>query len=309
MTTDNPASWRRQTAGGIPYLLRNGFPTMSVDEQGAKAVEEYVIRASDIEGFTSESLPAPIVFLGSVIRPPRRHMPGASILRTKTLSYKPLTATRPGDPTSYDSGAPTNTYDDYYIVTINYETQTQDSTDDEENPNDPTTFLEHSVTTGGQHMSVPPNKCETTDADLATAGPGNAEPHVDAFGPIVKTIPTIEHALKWKSVTNPPWSTIRDLLGHVNNATLSLFFDAPHGTVMFMGVSGTQAYLWNGFSTGVQPWELTFKFSERHIRENGSSYGWNWVYVPKHGTWRKLLRANGETLYEESDFLQLFQAS
>lgn len=309
MASTDYTTWRLETAGGIKYKLVDGYPTMNVSEDSAKATEKYVLRSRDVESFISESLPAPVVVLGSVIRPPKRKLPGASILVTESINVEPYEPGMPGDPQGADPTAPDGTYADFYVATISYSTRSLDSDDDEEDPNDPETFLTHTVIAGGEHMSWPASNTQTRNTNLDENIPvsdQNPTGNQDQTGPIVKTIPTIEHGLKWKAVLSPPWTKIIQLLGHVNDATMPLFFGAKKETVMFMGVSGQQQYLWDGFSVGVQPWSLDFKFSHREIRENGKSYGWNHIYSPKFGTWRELRRANGESLYESSNLLELF---
>lgn len=302
--TLNPSTWNRKTNGGIPYRVLEGYPTITGDEGKASATEKYIIRASDVEAFYTESLPAPVVYLGSVYWPPRRKMPGAPILITRTITFAPHNGTMPGDPFDVDSGNAAS-YDQFYDVTIQYETLENES-DQEQDPNDPETFLEHSVTAAGEFMSWPPTKTQTSPGDVtATPGAGSA-PNEDIMTPIVKTVPTLEHILKWKNCLAPNWTRIIGLLGHVSDRTEPLFFNAKRETVLFMGVSGTQSYLWNGASVGVQPWTLDFRFSCKAITEGGSVYGWNHVYSPKHGEWRRLYRADGTTLHKSSNLRTLF---
>jgi len=301
------SSWRLQTDGGIKYKLTDGYPTLNVSEDNARGKEQYVLRSQDVEAFIKESIPAPVVVLGSVIRPRRRHMPGASILITRSIDVAPHNSGMPADPQNADPNAPSGSYAEFCTATISYETKELESGEenDDEDPNDPETFLTHSVTAGGEHMSWPANRTATRDSDLENDYT-EVQDNQDVQGPIVKTIPTIEHGLDWKAVLSPNWSKIIQLLGHVNDVTLPLFFNAKKETVMFMGVSGQREYLWNGFSIGVQPWSLNFKFSHREIREGGLSYGWNHIYSPKNGTWRELRRANGRPIYEASNLLELF---
>jgi hypothetical protein len=307
-TTLEPSTWRLQTAGGIPYKLVEGYPKINGAEGGASAAEQYIIRASDTNAFFTESLPAPVVYLGSIYKPLRRAMPGAPVLLTKTISFEPMNGTLPADPFGNDSGAPSKTYDPFVRVTIQYET-VQNESDQEQDPNDPDTFLEHSITAAGEFMSWPSNKTRKADAEAGEYVPGGGwTPNKDPLGPIIKTIPTIEHNLRWKYCLSPNWERIIEFLGHVNDRTIEKFFDAPAECVLYMGVSGSQTYLWDGASTGVQPWSLDFRFSHKQITESGKTYGWNHVYSPNDGAWRKVQRADGNLLFFDADLMTLFTA-
>ena len=314
--TMDPSTWRRTTAGGIPYKLVEGFPKITGDESKASATEKYIIRASDVEAFFAESIPAPIVYLETVYWPARRPMPGASILITKSVAFEPHVPGLPFDPFDADSGAPSGTYDPFCSVSISYETM-QNESDDEQDPNDPETFLEHSVTAGGEFMSWPPNNCKLQPGvDAGQAGdPAEQEPIKDRIAPIVKTIPTIEHVLKWKNCLRPAWPRIVDMLGHVNDRefvfsgkdTTSELAAEKH-CLLFMGVSGNQSYLWDGASVGVQPWTLDFRFTQKQIIEGDRTYGHNHIYSPKDGAWVQLLRADGQTLLLDANLVKLFVA-
>jgi hypothetical protein len=193
-------------------------------------------------------------------------------------------------------------------VTIQYET-VQNESDQEQDPNDPDTFLEHSITAAGEFMSWPSNKTRKADAQAGEYVPGGDwKPNKDTLGPIIKTIPTIEHNLRWKYCLSPNWERIIQFLGHVNDKKIEKFFDAPPECVLYMGVSGSQTYLWDGASTGVQPWSLDFRFSHKQITESGKTYGWNHVYSPNDGAWRKVQRADGNLLFFDADLMTLFTA-
>jgi hypothetical protein len=304
---------RRQTNGGIKYKLVEGFPKLSGDEDGTTATEEYLVPANQLGAFWAESLPVPVFFLNFILLPARRRMPGAPFLITKSLSCEPHSGQKPGDPFSFDPLAPNGTYDDLYRVTINYETM-KESDDNERDENKPETFLEHSMSAGGEFLSIPPNKTSITDGDIdtVTSPSGGDEDNEDQQMPIVMSIPTIEHSFKWKFVLDPNWAEIYTQLGNINLKAIKFIPESKPETVMFTGVSGNQVYLWNGAALRVQPWSLTFKFSQRHIEEGGRTYGWNHVFSPKKGRWVYLFRAGDadgahNPLYQRSDFLELFK--
>ena len=309
----NPAtdwtSTRLSTSGGIPYKKMAGSPTFSLSAESNTAQESYLIRASDLSAFYLESIPPPVAYFPWVTWPARRAMPGTSYFITKTINARPHTGDKAADPFGVDSGAPTDQYDREMVVDISYEVNMESGTERDES--NPVTFLEHSIQAGGETEAYGPNKMQvTTGTVLSRPNAAGWVTVADRKLPNTKTIPTVEHQLRWDYVLSPPWATIYSYLGTVNNATFAFFNNALRETVLFMGISGTQKYLWNGASAIVQPWSLDYRFSQRYIVENGNTYGWNHVYVPQKNEWmfvRRGAAANANLLYEENDFAQLFR--
>lgn len=296
----NPASLadaRLQTAGGIRYKLVK--QSLSITHDQATAQEIYLIRVQDIDDFCLESFPLP-TFVGLLFFPgwPRK-LPGNPYLLTKQVDIEGLTDELPTDMWRVDTGAPAGTYQDIVKATITYEAK---PSEDNFNPQDPVTWLKHSVTTGGEFLCLSPKNTKwESSGDMK-----------DFHTPITKILPTIEHSLDWSYVLYPPWTTIRNYLGTVNDAVIPLFNNAPEETVLFTSLTGDQSYTLQG----AMPWNLSYKFSERHITEGSDDQiGWNHVYNPSTGKFEKLLRQNpddseddGRPLYESNNFLNLFQA-
>lgn len=318
------STFRLQTAGGIPYKLMEGYPKINVTDEKTTGTEKYLINASNVSSFVLESLPPPVILGNFYFRAPRRRMPGAGFLNTATLSFEPHTGEKPGDPFYTDLGlssdAHDETYDPLYMVTIQYETG-KDAEDDERDEDDPETFLEHSVSGGGEFLSIPSQNTKVAEGDVETSvSQSDQVNNSDRQMPMLKTIPTIEHTLKWEYVINPNWDQIFLSLGHVNDRELSWLFNSPAETCLFMGVSGNQTYTWDGATTRIQPWTLDFKFSQRYISEVvtgdagqvAETYGWNHAYSPRLGKWVYVYRAstddNGQKkLYDEVDFRDMFK--
>jgi hypothetical protein len=204
-----------------------------------------------------------------------------------------------------DTGAASGSYGELLQVTIQYETG---NAEQDYNPADPETFLRHSVTAGGEFLVLPPKNTTFVAEDSDGNETGQAA-NKDFQVPSVKMLPTMEHTLDWSYVVSPPWSTIRDQLGTVNDSAITLFNSAPAETVMFMSLQGEQQFT----TGGVRPWSLSYKFSEKNITEGSRNYGWNHVYNPSKPGFERLKRRDPNTgtlspLYEESDFLKLFQS-
>jgi len=291
------------TSEGISYALVQGFPKIDSDSLGViTAQEEYIIKASDWIAFYLESIPPPEVLLTNIVTPNRRPMPGASFYITSALSAEPFSGQLPADPFSAHATATAGTFDEHMRVRITYETVKQSVT--EPNPTDAETFLERSISTNAEFLYIPSKK--TTQADIALGQSSNVvgSPNKDSLMPISKVLPGMDFNYRWNFVMRPHWANIMNLLGHVNSTVSKTFFNAEQETVMFMGVSGSQKFLWDGATTVIEPWSLDFKFSMKRVRENGVTYGWNHVWSPDSQRWMKLLRSTAPSLplQESSNF-------
>ncbi len=274
----NWAAARRQTAGGIPYELVEGYPTFEHTLEGDTAVEQYVIRASDVRAFVAESTPPPYI-LGNYVFPtlPRR-MPGTLFLFTKSLSFQPHSSTLPGDPLGADTGAPAGTYETDYLVTINYTTVKKEDPD----PTEPETFLEHSISIGGENYQVSNTQVKVDDGATAMALTDKEAPG------LYVSVAMIVHTYKWPQVLLPNWDLYVNMLGKVNAAAQSVFNSAVAETILFESVSGSQNSVWNGASASVQPWNLSFTFKQRvKVDATAGNVTWNHCFVPNRGKWLK----------------------
>lgn len=330
MTTGDardPSTWRLSTPEGIPYKLLDGYPTFGVQHpDGATAAEKLLIRGTDLGAFLSEIFPPPREVLGLVIYPETRRLPGTDVLVAKTFSAHPYNPGLPGDPFSTDTSAPSGTYSFLYEVDIGYETDKKGSKDsEEEDPNEPESFLRHSITAGGEFITIPAQalKHQTKgrpppfrpdvlgEGAIAETESGEAEDNLDQLLPITKIIPITTHTLEWRQVPLVPWGRIRNKLGHVNSDVIPLFDLAQPETVLFTGVNGSQEYLWDGR----RPWTLQFTFVERYLKETGRDGNprivtWNHVYVPDVGRFQKLTLPPTHTkfIYESTTFNDMFRA-
>lgn len=328
--TSNISDARRITAGGIKYKLLEGYPKIDHSDEGTSAEEQYLIHAQNLRAFIYESMPPAVAIGGFISRPPRRRMPGTGFLATVSVAAEPHSGQLPADPFGADTGAPDNTYDPLLRVTIKYETM-QEEEDEDQGTGDPETFLEHSISAGAQMLTIPPRKLKFLEISPGDLQPDEIEEYnaqlaefkqnKDMQLALVHTIPTIEHQLKWKLVRYPPWKTIFRTLGRCNNQSIKLFFDAHVETVLFMGISGSRRYLWDGEQTRISYWELDYKFSQRYIYTGtignesdaddpaGKHAGWNHVFAPDKRKWvRVIFDDSGTTIHERADFNKLFKA-
>ncbi len=106
---------------------------------------------------------------------------------------------------------------------------------------------------------------------------------------------------------NPPWDRITAKQGTVNNA---LFLGCRPETLLFCGAEANKLYR-PGYGLDEGPssfvWAIKYQFSEKAVKMNNNTYGWNHVYHPETGQWTKINHGTA-TLYDASDFNSLFHA-
>lgn len=141
-----------------------------------------------------------------------------------------------------------------------------------------------------------------------------------------KLLPQVEISHTRHFVPIIPEDTINDLLGKVNNAsfppTTNAFGNSrgrAAGTLLFIGAGARRVSTVNGIGV----WEIMCKFLYRPskirttggvndagttINTAGQFAGWNRIFMPKIGDWRKPLTNSGEReIYEDGDFTRLYE--
>lgn len=335
-------NFRLVTAGGIPYALMEGYPQFKFTADDATATEKYIIAAENLAAFIDECFPEPTVLYGIILASNKRRLPGNEVMITREVSVEPVDMTKPIDPYGIDPNAPPGTYGDKIYVTCNYTTAGNED-DDDQDPQNPETFLTRSANVGGEFLALnAPNvkwkaqvKKDNAAGDAVLAGvsehpemmdplnlpgavpegaddavDGAIEPNKDFQLPITKILPTIEWTLSWKEVIAPPWQQIRELLGKVNDRQLPLFFNAPKDTTLFLGVAAKQEFTARRGVSFIfrKPWSIDFKFTEKHGKDDGVVIGWNHFWRPEKNRFDILLRQPGnKKAYEAGNFARLFQ--
>lgn len=300
---------RLVSPGGIRHKVVDGV-TMSGDEESLTAELGLVIQTSDWEEFLEEMFPTP-VFIGDLVSlAPRLYLANAPYLRLKSFRTSAVIPGKPMDIFNADPNAHDDTYGTLMRVDLSFATMQED----DENPPDegnPESFLEVSLNAGAEILQIPPsNLLKVSERDLEGSQNQPYTSNEDKALAAYKLIPTVEWSLKWKFALNPDWDTIFDLLGCVNSTRLSLFKNARAETVLFTGISGQRSFRYFRRRAIASPWNLDFKFSQRHLLYFGSSFGWNHVYSPKKKKFVKLgMGIDGTSpIYQGADLMRLFRA-
>lgn len=347
----------KNTKGGVKYALKSG-PTYDVTRDAIKATETIIIRSRDLKAFHSEAMPPPFfIFLLSRVLPYRR-LPGAPWMILESFTSKPHNPDLPGDPfeghkdesINIDPDDPTfsvdefdnrdppgnpgergHPYSEFYELVLTYTSQLE-ANDNQQDPDDPETFLEVQKQGGGQFLSIPPTNTSTNSLSVdkfdspgeAPSGSTLALPdktNQDQQQGIAIPVPTIEYTLTWPLVINPPFTLMDLALGKVNGTFMPLFDNSPLETVLFMGYNAKRKFIWDGATGRAQPWEIQYKFSKRAVNRSSRTpagddidpvsraFGWNHQYSPTDGEWVRIILANGRSIHDKTNFNLLFRTT
>jgi hypothetical protein len=314
---------RLSTDGGIKYTIVEGFPKGGVSVNGASKIQEqYRIFASDLEAFVAEVVPPIDIIDGNIIIPPLRGLPGAPQFQPVNVAFEPFNVTLPSDPFGQDEGAPPGTYEDTLRVTIDYETNVNSNEDEDRDDAEPETFLERSIRSSMEVLSIPAsgvvaapvNTAEEGTPDYYTQQRQNAEAVKSPQADIRFLVPINEFVFKWRRVIRPHFPNIFATMGCVNGAAYTWLLNAPAGTVLFMGMSGSQEFQNFGTRTVVKPWQLELRFAHKQINQDGKVFSWNHAFDPSPGVgkfvsiFRKGVNGNGSVLHPAANFNAMFAA-
>jgi hypothetical protein len=226
MSTDplNPATWRLQTAGGIPYriITMNG----ESEQDRSSATEVYLVAASQVLNFILESFPPPAVLNGiSFYR--NRRMPGLPNMTTRRIRWEPFIDGKPIDPFGTDTAAADNTYPDLARVSIEY------SNERDKDENDPESFVDITGSVAGEilHVALPKGKLvsEQVASESDSTGGSTGSQNTRSVLSAVQLVPEVEWTIRWDQVQRKFFKEtllprIREAIGKVNSVAWPLLF-------------------------------------------------------------------------------------
>jgi len=347
---NDTTTWRRSTAGGIPYRLVDTSGEFQFND--STVTETYIIQTSQLLDFMLESFPIPVIKKAKngtkfIFHPKPRRLGNLAALSTTTISWKAFEGSRPIDPFGFDSTAPAGTYDEFCTLSIQYSTGNQEKGAENDDPDetDPETFLEITCSATGEflHTTIPNGKFKGAEPDpdediapgqgpvveddpevalnqgppppAAEDGDGE-EKEIKERVPVTILVPQLEWNIRWSHV---PYNFLRDTLinrlrrglGKVNSNRLSWLFNAPVGTMLFVGFNMSRETSWHPSVGIVKPdAKLDLKFIEKNVSipvrgGDVKTFGHNDFFNSKTGTWERLL-LNGRTVYRTANFNEIF---
>jgi hypothetical protein len=267
----------------MAFVEFNTSPTVQGDGKTMTMTRTGTILGSEILSMQTGLFPAAI---GGIAQLPAAAPGSFSFLRAKSFSCKPLGP----DPLIASCGASQlNTYA-LYEAEITYGVLEEDhgngTDEDGETGGDPNSdqiaTIRRSV--GGEYMTIPNRNLQWEDDESKLQGED-----ISAG----KMIPTIELIITIHRSSTNPAAAMRALVGKVNNAT---YMGAGEETLLYIGGDVTREIT----TESPQPYRVEHRFVERAV--DGGIYGWNHLYDPTSGTWRKVETSAGQPLYLKTDF-------
>jgi len=298
----DPSTWRLATGLlGVPYRIVD--MSGSMEPERASMVMKVLVPANRLLHFALEMFPAPYYFGSFPVYPARGRVYGTP-LQAARFTWKGHIDGKPVDPFGVDPTAPDNTYQPNCEVSIEF---TTDRDQDESDPNDPFTFLEVNCSGAGEFIHSTAPKAKWTDNMIT--GPSAAQANKLQTTPISIVVPEVEWDITWPRIPHQFYkdtlvTTLRNSLGKVNSAIMTVLFSAPVETVLFVGYSLRQSYTWR---TGTQPpFTMNLKFLEKHvIDDNDNIRGHNDFWKADVG-WQRLLYDGTNPTYASADLNALF---
>jgi hypothetical protein len=299
----------------VMRTLIAGYPQISVTPTSGSMTFQYGIYGRDISDFMYEIFPPNSAT--------NLYVPEADPLsgkyRASSCNVEPFN----GDKTPFRVGATDSDADMYdnpinsdrptWRATVVYSSIQRTYDDGDDNTKDPVTMLSHSISIGGEYITLGDEAklkwgnydgggyTESAFADAPQRG-------IQAGFPL----PTQEHTVQWHRVVSPPFRYIYDVIGSINSDVIEYNVGKFYPqTVLFLGAEISRDIL----SNGQRAWSVTYRFSVRKIDServeaaamltyDGVGYGgWNHFYDEKAGFFRFLLKKNGAAGYGGTDSL------
>ena len=276
----------------VPFRELGGSPVEKYSSDGFSARREFVIAWEDRDAFAVEILGEAAQY-GSTARV---NYPGKTSVFAVRLRYEPVDPEHPDAQTFTELTDGPNAYGNSLAKAI-VDYETVNPLDRLDGPsNEIGTHLTYRMLFSAEYQEIGSGGWSWVDTSVAV--PSTLE--------LAKWIPMTEHHLTWHQVIDPPWETIHQLQGTVNQAE---FLGCPAGTLLLEGADANKLYR-AGFDAGASPfcWKIGYVFRERSIKHGSAVYGWNHVYRENPAGWVEV--TNGaDRLYDSADFLPLFQSA
>jgi hypothetical protein len=269
----------------VDYEEIEGSPTYRLDTT-ISAQRVLKIAWDDIDALVAELSPYP----GNNTA----RFPGRPLLWVKTIDIVPWPGCVPtgaGEvPASYEFARATVNYEIPKWDNGNTETGSGGGAPEPNSPNNET-WLSQRTTVGGEYMVLPTSGLvwEYKYNPLTNSYSQGTDKVLDDVhaGMIV---PLIEYQLTYHRVAFPPWRTINEAIGKLNDV---YFSGCPAETLLFTGAEGSVEFSTQGFPF----WTLDYKFSYKNIvfldfDDTGEfmDHGWNYFLRPESGQFERLYR-------------------
>lgn len=290
---------------GTSFKELGGSPIETFNREGGmKAERRLLVDWDDRHALVAELLGSSYEFGGTKAA----EYPDYPIVVATSCKIEPWPGTPDEQASFTDVESDINTYSDLTVggdtklarIIVQYEVLSSNPFDDPSGLEEDT-FLTYRMDVGGEYIDQP-------GADLTwEAQPGVKVPEESVA---VLRVPVIEHHFTWHRVLKPPWTTIREQVGTVNNADI---FGIPAGRLLFEGAPSDRDFTGvDEFKNPEFGWRLSYLFREKNIiKRDGTKVGWQYNYRPDDGAiagdWDRLLDSDGNPRHWEADHNDLFK--
>ena len=278
----------------MPVVFRElgGSPVEQYDADGFSARREFLIAWEDRDAFAVEVLGEAANHGGqnSTLYPGKNAAYGVKIV------YEPVDPENPDNSELNSLARGLNSYSGSFAkAVVTYNTLTsRDRLDGPEN--EPGTHITYSMSHAVGDSSIRPGGWKWSDNSM----------DISDYYKLYKRVPVSVHNLTWHNVVSPPWATIHQLQGTVNNAE---FLGCPAETVMFEGAEAEKTFRAGFDETDPSfAWKIKYVFRERSIKYAGGIYGWNHLYRESPAGWFEITNGTAK-FYTSADFQSLFQSA
>ena len=286
------------------FCIDAGYPEFKGGQDGQEAVLKGWVLYDEYEDFIAQMQPPSTLVGSSQIVQYGAQLPGFPYLRVTDWEASRFPKEAPGtelDPKNYFKHPLM-----YVSLTFRFVKQQGTSSSDPDRNPDPTPYLIHRLSVGGQVLSLdnqglmwddirrkigndPANGsdpffrytsggdtftfefCECAMSKRQKVGvTAGATEKINA----VLQIPHVEHEITWPRVPKPPFSVIKTFVGCVNDREMKFQTGTiPAECLLFVGARVQQTVMSNGETS----WELVYTFAERQAvaKDQAEPAGWN----------------------------------
>ncbi|MDO4558552.1 MAG: hypothetical protein Q4C47_06280, partial [Planctomycetia bacterium] len=277
---------------GVTFAEVAGSPVENYSSEGFTARRTFIVPWDERDQFAGEVLG--LVGRNQTTGP--AIYPGKSTIVATQIRFEPINGDRPEVVRFHEIAKDLNRYPRSFAkATIQYSPQsTEELTGGLTSESG--TQITYEISYDSEEIEIPTTNW--TWSESTTASP-SSEPFIH------RVIPIAEHRVIWSCVVNPPWTTIQNLQGTVNETE---FLGAPAESLLFMGVQSNKLYR-GDLSEGESAftWKIRYIFRQRGLRHRDELMGWNHLWSPSTGTWERA-SCQGNSLYDTADFQELFQS-
>lgn len=223
---------------------------------------------SDIDAYAQQLQPATIVIGNQIVHYPGEAFPGFTNFRVRSFEFEPFFGTQDLITNQVDDSSTDPPDYNHAKWTIQYAIPTSPQSSaaaNEQRNKDPVPFLEHSITSGGQFLTLGTKDGADLDWNWV-ALVSNTDTVIEAVEAdqerIAAIIGTTQHTVSWPRIPQPNWLALENYKAHVNEDPFTLRgHEYPAQALLYMGYDSHETVM----TDGTKAWNLTIKFEGKRV--------------------------------------------